>query len=592
VATSESQESAGEWEVRGRQIMPVHNSDIAEIFNEVADLLDIEGANRFRVRAYRNAARAVSSLPQSVSEMVKHDEDLSEMPGIGKDLAGKIKEIVETGTLKQLEELEGRVPPELSKLMKIEGLGPKRVKVLHEELGIMGLQDLKEAAGRGKIKGLEGFGEKTEQAILKELEAPDIQEERLKLVEAEQNANSLVEYLTGGKGIKDIVVAGSYRRKKETVGDLDILVTAKKGSNVMDRFAGFEDVTRVVSKGKTRSTVVLRSGLQVDLRVVPQVSYGAALHYFTGSKDHNIAVRKLGIKRKLKINEYGVFKGEKRVAGKTENEVYAKVDLPYIEPELRENWGEIEAAQKGKLPALIALEDIRGDLHVHTKETDGHHSLGELAQAASDHGYEYLAISDHSKRVTMVHGLDSKRLAKQIKEIDRLNGKLKGIVLLKSIEVDILKDGSFDLPDDILKELDLTVCAVHYNTNLSKKNQTERIIRAMDNRYFNILAHPTGRLINERGPYEVDLEKLMEAAKERGCFLELNAHPDRLDLTDRDCKMAKEMGLKVAISTDTHRITDLDYMRFGVNQGRRGWLEREDVLNTLNWKRLQKLLNR
>jgi DNA polymerase (family 10) len=572
--------------------MPIHNSDVAEIFNKVADLLDIEGANQFRVRAYRNAARIVSGLPHSVSDMVKEGKDLSKLPGIGKDLSGKIKEIVETGTLEQLEEIEGRTSSELSKLMKVESLGPKRVKVLYEKLGITNLKELKEAASQGQITGLEGFGDKTEQAILRELEAADIEKQRVKLVEAEENARTLVGYLKDRKGVKDIVVAGSYRRKKETVGDLDILVTAKKDSTVMERFVGFEDVRKVVSKGKTRSTVVLRSGLQVDLRAVPEVSYGAALHYFTGSKDHNIAVRKLGVKRKLKINEYGVFKGEKRVAGKTEEEVYGKVDLPYIEPELRENWGEIEAAQEGKLPTLINLEDIRGDLHVHTNATDGHHSLEEIAEAAKDHGYEYMAVSDHSKRVTMAHGLDSKRLAKQIKEIDGLNGKLKGITLLKSIEVDILKDGSLDLPDDILKELDFTVCAVHYDTKLSRNKQTERIIKAMDNPYFTILAHPTGRLINERGPYDVDLEKVMKAAKEKGCFLEVNAHPDRLDISDGNCKMAKEMGLKLAVSTDAHRITDLDYMRFGVNQGRRGWLEPEDVLNTRSLKKLKALLSR
>jgi len=572
--------------------MPIHNSDVAEIFNKVADLLDIEGANQFRVRAYRNAARVVSGLPHSVSDMVGDGQDLSKLPGIGKDLAGKIKEIVETGSLEQLKELEGRTSSELSKLMKVEGLGPKRVKVLHEELGVTNVKELKEAASQGRIKGLEGFGQKTERAILKELETTDIEKKRVKLVEAEQNARSLVDYLKDRKGVKDIVVAGSYRRNKETVGDLDILVTAKKGSQVMDHFVGFEDVTKVVSRGKTRSTVVLRSGLHVDLRVVPQVSYGAALHYFTGSKDHNIAVRKLGVKRKLKINEYGVFKGEERVAGKTEEEVYGTVDLPYIEPELRENWGEIEAAQEDELPALIRLEDIRGDLHAHTKETDGHHSLQEIARAAKDHGYEYLAVSDHSKRVTMAHGLDSRRLEKQIEEIDRLNGKLQGITLLKSIEVDILKHGSLDLPDDILKELDLTVCAVHYDTKLSRNKQTERIIRAMDNPYFTILAHPTGRLINERESYELDLEKVMEAALERGCFLELNAHPDRLDLADGNCKMAREMGVKLAISTDAHRITDLDYMRFGVNQGRRGWLEPEDVINTRSLKELKKLLDR
>jgi DNA polymerase (family 10) len=571
--------------------MPIHNSDVAEIFSKVADLLDIEGANQFRVRAYRNAARIVSGLPHSVSDMVKDGKDLSKLPGIGKDLAGKIKEIVETGTLGQLEEIEARTSSELSRLMKVENLGPKRVKVLHEKLGITNLEELKEAASRGRIKALEGFGDKTEQAILQELQAADIEKQRVKLVEAEENARTLVDYLKRRKGVKDIVVAGSYRRRKETVGDLDILITAKKDSRVMEHFVGFEDVTKVVSKGKTRSTVLLRSGLQVDLRVVPEVSYGAALHYFTGSKDHNIAVRKLGVKRKLKINEYGVFKGDKRVAGRTEEEVYGKVDLPYIEPELRENWGEVEAAQGGRLPVLLKLEDIRGDLHAHTKATDGHHSLEEIAKAAKDRGYEYIAVSDHSRRVTMAHGLDSKRLAKQIEEIDDLNGKSKGVTLLKAIEVDILKDGSLDLPDDILKELDFTVCAVHYDTKLSRNKQTDRIIKAMDNPYFTILAHPTGRLINERGPYDVDLEKVMKAAKERGCFLEVNAHPDRLDLSDGNCKMAKEMGVKLAISTDAHRITDLDYMRFGVNQGRRGWLERKDVINTRSLKELQKLLS-
>jgi DNA polymerase (family 10) len=360
----------------------------------------------------------------------------------------------------------------------------------------------------------------------------------------------------------------------------------------MDRFVKYEDVKKVVSKGTTRSTIVLRSGLHVDLRVLPQVSYGAALHYFTGSKAHNIAVRKLGVKKKLKINEYGVFKGEERIAGKSEKDVYDEVELPYIDPELRENWGEVEAAQKGKLPKLVVLDDLRGDLHAHTKETDGHVDLKGMADAAKERGYDYLAITDHSKRVTMAKGLDAKRLARQIKEIDRLNGKLKGIVLLKGIELDILKDGSLDLPDDILKELDLTVCAVHYNRNLSKKDMTERIIRAMDNPHFNIFAHPTGRLINERDPYEIDLERIMKEAKERGCFLEINSHPDRLDLCDRHCKMAKDMGLKLAVSTDAHSVADLDFIRYGMDQARRGWLETDDVINTRSLKDLKKLLKR
>jgi DNA polymerase (family 10) len=573
--------------------MPVQNSDIADIFNKVADLLDIEGANPFRVRAYRNAARAVSNLPQNVSDMIESEKDLTQLPGIGKDLAGKIQEIVETGSLAQLEELEGKMSPELIKLMKVAGLGPKRVKALNRNLGVTNLKELKKAAQQGKVREIEGFGEKTEQAILEELaEVEGKQKERIKLREAEQRARPLVAYLEKTKGVKEITVAGSYRRRKETVGDLDILVTCKKGSEVMDRFVNYEDVRKVVSKGTTRSTIILRSGLHVDLRVVPQESYGAALHYFTGSKAHNIAVRTLGVKNKLKINEYGVFKGEKRIAGKTEKEVYDEVDLPYIDPELRENWGEVEAAQKGRLPDLVVLGDLRGDLHVHTKETDGRDSLEDMAQAAKERGYDYLAVTEHSKRVTMAGGMDAKRLGKQIREIDRLNGKLKDIVLLKGIELDILKDGSLDLPDDILKELDLTVCAVHYNRNLSKKQMTERIIRAMDNPYFNIFAHPTGRLINERRPYEVDLEKIMEAAKERGCFLEINAQPDRLDLSDRHCKMAKDMGLKLAVSTDAHSVSDLDLIRYGLDQARRGWLEPDDVINTRSLKDLKKILKR
>jgi DNA polymerase (family 10) len=573
--------------------MPVHNSDVSRILNKIGDLLDIEGANPFRIRAYRNAARTVGDLPQSVAEMVKRNKDLSKLPGVGKDLAEKIKEIVETGTLSQLQELESQFPPELNKLMKMESLGPKRVAALHQELGITNLEELKHAAKDGRIQGLAGFGKKTEQVILGSIEQAERGgEERTKLIVAEEIAEAIVSYLKKTKGLKEIAVAGSYRRRKETVRDLDILATCKEGSQVMDRFVAFEDVDRVVSKGKTRSTVILRSGLQVDLRVVPQVSYGAALHYFTGSKAHNIAVRQLGVKRKLKINEYGVFKGEKRIAGKTEETVYRQVDLPYIEPELRENQGEIEAAQKGQLPQLITVKDMRGDLHVHTKETDGRNSLEEMVQAAQERGYEYVAITDHSKRVTMARGLDSRRLAKRIKAIDRLNGTLRGITVLKGIEVDILEDGSLDLPDDILKELDLTVCSVHYKRNLSRKKQTERIIRAMDNPYFSILGHPTGRLINEREPYEIDIEAVMKAAKQRGCHMELTAHPDRLDLSDVHCRMAREMGIQIAISTDAHSTMDLAFMRFGVGQGRRGWLEPGNVLNTQSLKGLKKSLQR
>jgi DNA polymerase (family 10) len=572
--------------------MPVHNHDITEIFERVADLLEIEDANPFRVRAYRNAARAVESMSQSLADLVARSQDLCDIPGIGKDLAGKIKEIVDTGNLELLRELEARTPPELSEMMRIAGLGPKRVHLLHEKLGVKSPQDLREAARLGKIRALKGFGEKTEKQILEGAGQITGNEKRFKLSTVEPVAKALLDYLKGAPGVKQAIVAGSFRRRKETVGDLDILVTCDRSTAVMEVFSNYEDVKKVLAQGDTKSSVTLRSGIQVDLRVVPQESYGAALHYFTGSKAHNIAIRQLGVKKGLKINEYGVFKGEDSVAGKTEAEVFRMVDLPYIEPELRENRGEVEAAQQGRLPHLITLEDIKGDLHAHTKATDGRNTLEEMAEAAKARGYEYLAITNHSRRVSMARGLDAKDLAREIEEIDRLNGKLRGIVLLKAIELDILSDGSLDLPDEILKELDLTVCAVHYNVNLPRKPQTERIIRAMDNPFFNILAHPTGRLINKREPYEVDLERLLAAARERGCFLELDAQPDRLDLADTYCKLAKDMGVKLAIDTDAHSIGDLAFMRYGIGQARRGWLEAADVLNTRTWKELQKLLKR
>jgi DNA polymerase (family 10) len=571
--------------------MPVHNSDIAEIFSEVADLLEILGENPFRVRAYRNAARTVGDLSQSVVSMVEQAKDLTELPGIGKDLAGKIEEIAKTGALSQLQDLGDRIPPQLRRLMKIPGLGPKRVKALYDKLAITNLEDLKKAGEEGKIRELKGFGEKIEKMILEEI-GREKKETRIKLNVAQEVASDIVSYLKKVKDVRNVIVAGSYRRKKETVADLDVLATCKDCSKVMDAFVNYENVGKVIAKGKTRSTLMLRSGIQMDLRVVPEASHGAALHYFTGSKAHNIAIRTLGVKRGLRINEYGVFKGEKRIAGKAEEEVFAQVALPFIEPELRENWGEIEAAEKGKLPKLITLKEIRGDLHAHTKATDGRHTLEQMVEAARDRGYQYLAITDHSKRLSMTHGFDAKRLAVRNEEIDLLNGKLQGFIVLKSIEVDILEDGSLDLPNSILKELDLTVCSVHSKFNLSREKQTERIIRAMDNPYFNIFAHPSGRLINEREPYDVDMQRLMEAAKERGCVMEVNAHPDRLDLSDVHCKLAKDMGVKVVISTDAHSVTDLELIRFGVWQARRGWIEKEDVLNTRDYDILKKLIKR
>ncbi len=572
--------------------MPVHNTEIADLLDRLADLLEIEDANPFRVRAYRNAARTVRGHASSMSDLLEQGKDLSQLPGIGEDIAGKISTFVDTGSLPLLEEVESRTPAALSELMRVEGLGPKRVKTLYRELGIRDIDDLQRAARSGKIHALAGFGNKTEQLILQRLERFGGKQQRTMLIVAEDIATPLVEYLKQCRGVRDIVVAGSYRRRRETVGDLDILVTAARGSPVMEHFTGYDEVEDVVSQGKTRSTVHLRSGMQVDLRVVPQVSYGAALQYFTGSKAHNIALRKLAAGKGLKINEYGVFRGEQRIAGRTEKEVYATAGLPFIPPELRENRGELEAARKRRLPKLVSLKDIRGDLHCHTRATDGHHSLQQMAAAAAGRGYEYLSVNDHSRRLTVAHGLDKKRLLAQIRAIDKLNEKSRGIVLLKSIEVDILEDGSLDLPDSILRELDFTVCAVHYRFNLPRKRQTERILRAMDNPCFNILAHPTGRLINKREPYAVDLERIMQAAAERGCCLEVNAHPQRLDLDDEACLLARDTGVKVAISTDAHSTSDLDFMRCGIDQARRGWLEAKHVINTQPLNKLRKLLRR
>jgi len=575
--------------------MPIHNNDVAEIFDELADFLEIKGENQFRVRAYRNAARTVSSLSRSVVELAAEEKGLDGIPGIGKDLADKIRTIVATKKLPLLEDLRKELPEGLSTLMKVRGLGPKKIALLYKELKVASIEDLKRVATEGKIRELPGFSEKTEQAIREELGRTKVAGHgpvRFKLAVAEQIVMPLFNDLRKAKGVEAIEIAGSFRRRAETVGDVDILVAAEKSRDVIDRFVHYDDVSKVLAEGETKASVLLRGGLQVDLRVVPLVSFGAALHYFTGSKPHNIAVRLMGVKRKLKVNEYGVFRGRKMIAGRTEEEIYKLFGMPYIEPELREDRGELQAAVKGRLPRLVRLADIKGDLHSHTKETDGHYTAAEMAEAAKRLGYEYLAVSDHSKRVTMAHGLDAKRLAKAVKDIDELNAKLKGITLLKSIECDILVDGSLDLPDDILRELDLVLCSIHYNFNLSKEKQTERVLRALDNRLVNIFCHPSGRLINERPAYEIDLEKVMKAAVARGCYLELNAHPDRLDLDDVHCLMAKRMGLKIALSTDAHSLDDLALMRFGIGQARRGWLEPADVINTRGLGELRKLLKR
>ena len=570
--------------------MPIHNVDIAACFEQIAELLEIQGGNPFRIRAYHNAARTVGDLGTELSAMVAQGQDLTLLPGIGKDLAAQIAEIIRTGTSAKLKELHKSVPPSAAEMLALPGLGPKRVKLLMEQLGIRTLKQLQQAAHSGRIRQLSGFGEKSEQHILQAIQAHLGEGRRFKLAIAEQYAEALLAHLKRTSGVKDAVIAGSYRRARETVGDLDILVSTTAPSPVMERFVAYDEVKKVLSHGPTRATVILRSGLQVDLRVVPAESFGAALQYFTGSKAHNIAVRRLGQQRGLKINEYGVFKGNKRVAGDTEKSVYATVGLPYIQPELRENRGEIAAAQADRLPKLIELQDLKGDLHSHTQATDGHNSLEEMARAAKKRGLHYLAITEHSRHLTVAKGLDAERLARQMTEIDRLNAELHGMTLLKGIEVDILEDGRLDLPASVLSRLDLVVAAVHSKFELPRGKQTARILRAMDAPHFTILAHPSGRLLGEREAYDVDMERIIRAARQRGCFLELNAHPERLDLSDVYCNMAKSEGVLISIASDAHSTLDFANLRFAIGQARRGWLEAADVLNTRPFAKLRPLL--
>jgi DNA polymerase (family X) len=570
--------------------MPIHNADIANIFDEIADYLEIEGENTFRIRAYRNAARTVRGLGTELKDMVERQEELTVLPGIGKDLSAKIHEILETGTAQALQKLQARIPRAVTELLKIPNLGPKRVGVLYHDLNIQTAAQLREAASAGRIRELAGFGAKIEQRILDAVEAKAAQKPRMLISFVEPYVQSLVNYLRAVTGVQQVVVAGSYRRSRETVGDIDILVTADGDSPLMDRFAGYDEVTQVLSKGTTRCSVILRCGLQVDVRLVAQSSFGAALQYFTGSQAHNIAIRRLAQQRGYKVNEYGVFRGDEAVAGDTEESVYRSLDLPLIPPELREDRGEIVAAQQGKLPRLIQLADLKGDLHVHTRASDGRNTLKEMAEGARERGLRYLAITEHSQRLKMAGGLDAKRLMQQAEEIDRLNDTLKDITILKGVEVDILEDGRLDLPDAVLAELDLVIGAIHGYFNLSSDKQTQRLSRAMDHPHFSILAHPTGRLINERDPYDIDMAQIIRKARGRGCFLELNAYPKRLDLTDIYCQIAKDEGVLVTISSDAHSPDDFDNLRFGIGQARRGWLEAGDVLNTRSVAQLRKLL--
>ena len=569
----------------------VENIDIARIFEEIADLLEIQGENQFRVRAYRTAARTIDTLGVPAASLAAEGR-LDELPGIASDLAGKICTILQTGTLPLLQELTAKTPESLVQMLKIPGLGPKRAKQIYDTLGITTLQALETAAKTGKLRELPGIKSTIEHKILQGLADLRGHSGRWRLADADAYVHPLVAYMTASPAVAHLEVAGSYRRRKDTVGDIDILVASSRPAAVVKQFTSYARVTQIRAEGPTRSAVVLDCGLQVDLRVIPAVSFGSALHYFTGSKPHNIAIRALGLKRGLKINEYGVFRGTRRIGGRTEEQVFDAVGLPWIAPELREARGEIEAARRGRLPALIELSDIRGDLQVHTSATDGVNDLAEMVEAARKRGYEYLAITDHTKAVRVAGGLTRGAFHQQFKAIERVQKKCSSITILKGAEVDILDDGTLDLDDATLAELDVVIVAVHSKFNLSRPAMTRRIIRALKHPHVQILAHPTGRLIGQREPYQLDFDEILKAAAEYGVALEINAQPERLDLDDVQARAAQEAGVALVISTDAHRIEELNCMRYGVDQARRAWCEARHILNTRPLAGLQQALRR
>jgi DNA polymerase (family 10) len=576
----------------------MNNSRIADAFEQVADLLEFQGANQFRVRAYRNGARAIRDLAEPVSSIISDaSRSLTDIPGIGKDLAEKCQTLVQTGHLPMLDELLQDTPKTVLELMRIPGLGPKKAAAVFYQLGIATLDDLRAACEQGRISTLKGFGPKTEQAILRGITLAAASNKRTLWALADATAQELLDYLKAGEPIEQIDIAGSYRRCCETVGDLDILTVAQDGAQIMHRLESYPGVEAVIARGDTKMSVRLDNGMQVDLRVVPAKSFGAAMQYFTGSKEHNVILRGMAKKKGLKINEYGVFrtKGDREeyIAGATEEEVYASLGLPLFPPELREARDEFAWAEAGELPRLIELSDIRGDLHMHTLATDGINTIEEMAAAARERGLSYIAITDHSKRVSMANGLDAKRLLSQWKEIDRLNKKLgKSFVVLKGVECDILEKGGMDLPDDVLAQADWVLASVHYGQHQSKEQITDRMVQAIQNPHVTAIAHPTGRLLNKRDPYEVDLDSIFREARRHGKLLELNANPQRLDLNDIFCAAAKRQGIPIVINTDAHSIEGLKVMRYGVQQARRAGLTKHDVANTRTWASLQKLIGR
>ncbi len=568
------------------------NQQIARMFDEMADILEIRGENVFRIRAYRRAAQNIDGLPKDVSQMT--EDELLAVPGIGKDLAGKIRQYVDSGKMETYDELRKKVPEGLTLLLSVPGLGPKTAQLLFDRLQIKDIDDLERLAREHRLSGLPGIKDKTEENILKGIDMLRRGKERLPIGRILPAAEEILSHLRKKAPVHELTLAGSLRRWKETVKDIDILATSEEPEKVMNAFVHLPMVREVLMHGPTKSSVVVAEGIQVDLRVAEEASFGAALAYFTGSKSHNIRLREMAVKAGMKINEYGIFreKDDRRLGGEKEEDVYRLLGLPHIPPELREDTGEIEAAIEGRLPKLLELGDIKGDLHVHTKHSDGSHTLQELIKAARERDYEYIAITDHTKGLGIARGLNEEKILQELKEIKEVNRRLKGFRVFAGAEVDIRSDFTLDLPDDVLSQLDIVVASVHSGFKQSREQITKRLVSAIKNPNVTVIAHPTGRLIGERDAYEVDMEKVFSAARETGKALEINAYPLRLDINDTYARRAKEMNIPVMINTDTHVVNQFDFMIYGVSIGRRGWLEKGNVINTLNTKNLLKWLKK
>ncbi|MCE5326735.1 MAG: DNA polymerase/3'-5' exonuclease PolX [Planctomycetaceae bacterium] len=570
----------------------MENALVADMFDEIADLLDLQEEDAFRIRSYRNAARTVRNLSQRLEDMAAEGKDFAELPNIGKSTAAKVSEMLATGTCKRLEELRAAVPADLPMLMRLPGIGPRKAMQLHKQLGISAAADLEAACREGRVRVLAGMGAKTEQKILEGLAMLDKTSGRILNHAAAGYAAAMQRHLERIKDIERWEIAGSFRRHCETVGDLDILVQARDRSKAAGAIIAFDEIERVLARGPERVSVVLQGGLQVDFRFFNAEAFGAALMYFTGSKAHNIALRRRAIEGGHKLNEYGLFKGRRAVAGRSEEEVYKRLGLAWVPPELREDRGEIDAAAAGTLPALIEPSQVRGDLQSHTTATDGMHTVEEMAQAAAEMGYQYLAITDHSKAIAMSRGLDEAALRRHADHIRSVDATFKNLWLLAGVEVDILKDGQLDLDEKVLAEMDWILAAVHSHFNLDEKAMTQRLLAAVNSGVVHGIAHPCGRIIGRREPIAFDADKLFEACSRRGVRLEINAQSDRLDLPDTYCRRAKDAGVKFTLGTDAHKTEDLSLMPQGVYVARRGWLERSDVLNTRTAGQLRKELKR